>query len=40
MNVVQAFSVVFETAIQRAEMDEDVETRVAHLTESITFQVN
>ena len=35
----KAFSVVFDVAIQRAEMDSDVALRVQHLTESITFQV-
>ena len=35
----KAFSVVFDTAIQRAQMDENVEKRVGNLTESITFQV-
>ena len=35
----KAFSVVFDVAIQRAEMDSDVGLRVCHLTDSITFQV-
>ena len=35
----KAFSVVFDVAIQRAIMDEDVGMRVKHLTDSITFQV-
>ena len=35
----KAFSVVFDTAIQRAKMDDNVEKRVGNLTESITFQV-
>ena len=35
----KAFSVVFDTAIQRAIVDENVNQRVLNLTESITFQV-
>ena len=35
----KAFSVVFDVAIQRAVMDEDVGIRVVNLTDSITFQV-
>ena len=35
----KAFSVVFDVAIQRAIMDDDVGIRVKNLTDSITFQV-
>ena len=35
----KAFSVVFDVAIQRAVMDENVEQRVRNLTDSITYQV-
>ena len=35
----KAFSVVFDVAIQKAKMDEDVDERVANLTDSITYQV-
>ena len=35
----KAFSVVFDVAIQRANMDSDVSARVRHLIDSITFQV-
>merc|ERR1712020_509123 len=35
----KAFKVVFHVAIERAEMSDDVKTRVSNLTESITFQV-
>ena len=35
----KAFSVVFDVAIQRAKEDEDVDERVANLTDSITYQV-
>jgi dynein heavy chain len=35
----KAFSVVFDVAIQRAVMDDDVAIRVKNLTDSITFQV-
>jgi dynein heavy chain len=35
----KAFSVVFDEAIQRAVMDDDVTIRVANLTDSISFQV-
>ena len=36
---VKSFSVVFDCAIQKAVMDNDVDTRVRNLTESITHQV-
>ena len=35
----KAFSVVFDVAIQKAKMDDDVDERVANLTDSITYQV-
>ena len=35
----KAFSVVFDVAIQRAVMSDDVDVRVANLIDSITFQV-
>ena len=35
----KSFSVVFDVAIQRAVMDDDVEVRVKNLIDSITFQV-
>ena len=35
----KSFSVVFDVAIQRAVMDENVEVRVKNLIDSITFQV-
>ena len=35
----KAFSVVFDVAIQRAKMDDDVAIRVKHLIDAITFQV-
>ena len=35
----KAFSVVFNVAIERAEMADDVKTRVGFLTECITYNV-